>query len=145
MPIRHLPKLLLAALAMPACFMAARACDFCGPVNLTLSEEITSAEVAIIATMTKAPEKAKDGKNELTKAVFQVDYVLKGGQTLKQDDSGALLPVEAYYFGDAKAKTQFMLLGLDPPKVKWGSPLVLSAKAVEYIRKLPKLPESGAE
>src|SRR5947207_5496478 len=92
---------------------SALACDFCGPVNLTLSEEINSAEVAIIATMTKAPEKAKDGKSELTKAVFQVDYVLKGGQTLKQDEAGALLPVEAYYFGDAKVKTQFMLLGLD--------------------------------
>ena len=95
--------------------------------------------------MTKAPEKAKDGKNELTKAVYQVDHVLKGGQTLKQDESGGLLPVEAYYFGDAKVKSQFMLLGLDPPKVKWGSPLVLSAKAVEYVRKLPKLPAEGPE
>jgi hypothetical protein len=124
---------------------AALACDFCGPVNLTISEEINSAEVAIIATMTKAPEKAKDGKSELTKAVFQIDHVLKGGQNLKQDESGGVVPVEAYYFGDAKVKTQFLLLGIDPPKVKWGSPLSISSKAVEYIRKLPKLPAEGPE
>jgi hypothetical protein len=124
---------------------AALACDFCGPVNLTISEELSSAEVAIIATMTKAPEKSKDGKSELTKAVFQVDHVLKGGQNLKLDEAGAPLLVEAYYFGDAKVKTQFLLMGLDPPKIKWGSPLALSAKAVDYVRKLPKLPADGAE
>ncbi len=121
------------------------ACDFCGPVNLTISEELTSAEVAIIVTMTKAPEKSKDGKSELTKAVFQVDHVLKGGQSLKLDENGAPLPVEAYYFGDAKVKTQFLLMGLDPPKIKWGSPLAITTKAVEYVRRLPKLPAEGPD
>ncbi len=77
--------------------------------------------------------------------MFHVDHVLKGGQNLKLDESGGLLPIEAYYFGDAKVKTQFLLMGLDPPKVKWGSPLSLSARAVEYVRKLPKLPPDGPQ
>src|SRR5438045_9798971 len=109
-------------LAGAAAFLSAigswsMACDFCPGVNLTISEEINSAEVAIIVTMTKAPEKAKDGKSELTKAVFQVDYVLKGGQTLKQDESGGLLPVEAYYLGVAKVKSKFILLVHSPQTV----------------------------
>jgi hypothetical protein len=133
------------ALSATAASVTALACDFCKVENLTLSEELNAAEVAVIATMTTAPEKSKDGKSELSKAVFRIDHVFKGGQSLKLDADGGLLPIEAYYFGDAKAKTQFLLLGLDPPKVKWGSPLALSAKAVDYVRKLPKLPADGPE
>jgi hypothetical protein len=123
----------------------AEACDFCGPVNLTLSEELSNSEVAAIVTMVKAPEKATDGQSELTKAVFRIDSVLKGGKQLAKDAEGKFAPVQALYFGGEKAGAQFLLLGIDPPKVKWGGPIPLSKRAVEYVSKLPKLPPEGAD
>jgi hypothetical protein len=121
------------------------ACDFCGPVNLTLSEEIGNCDVALIGTMIKAPEKAQDDKSELTRAVFRVDHVLKGADHLAKDKDSKTAPVHILYFGDKPAGTQFLLLGTNPPKISWGGPLPLTKESVEYVLKLPKLPTEGAD
>jgi hypothetical protein len=120
------------------------ACDFCGPVNLTLSEEIGNSDVALIATMVKLPEKAKDDKSELTRAVFHVEQVLKGGEHLAKDKAGKLELVHALYFGDKPKGTPFLLLGVNPPKLSWSGPPLTEA-AVPYVAKLPKLPSEGAD
>jgi hypothetical protein len=120
-------------------------CDFCTGSSATISDEISGADVAVIATMIRAPEKAKDAKSGPSKAVFQIDYVLKGGQHPSRAEDGTLLPVELHYFGNAQVKTPFLLLGVGSPKLNWGSPFVLSTRAVEYVRKLSQSPGEGPE
>jgi hypothetical protein len=49
------------------------------------------------------------------------------------------------YFGEADKKQVFLISGLGAETPDWTTPLPLSEAAVEYVRKLPTLPASGAD
>jgi hypothetical protein len=61
--------------------------------------------------------------------------VLKGDQWVKPGQT-----VEALYFGQGKKGETFLVMGTDPPNLMWSTPLLLSARAVEYVKALPDLP-----
>ena len=117
------------------------ACPFCSAVSQTFTEEIGAMDVVVIADLLKPPLAAKSGNsNEVPKAVFRVNQIVKGEGLVE-----AAQTIETIYFGDAEKGKSFLIMGVDPPKVMWSTPLLLSARGKEYVPKLLALPAKGAE
>lgn len=118
----------------------AAACPFCAAVSKTFSEEIESMDAVVIAKLTQPPPpQTEDLQDEVPRAKFQITKIVKGGDHVQSK------VIEAIYFGQAKAGAKFLLMGVDPPKMMWSSPLPLTAKAESYIQILGKLPKVGVE
>lgn len=118
------------------------ACPFCSAVSQTFTEEIGSMDAVVIAQLVKLPPPAKPAATrtdrEVPKAEFQVIQVIKGQPFVKQQQQ-----IETIYFGDGSKGKPFLLTAVDPPKLMWSTPLLLSARAREYIPKLLDLPKEG--
>ena len=148
---RFIASLLLLALAVS---QHAVACPFCTAEMQTISEELADADAAVIARLVKpalptdpkpdgmAPYGAIDP--ETGNAEFEILKILKGEDELVGADV-----IEAIYFGTVDFKKQFLIRGIgdsiDATPMAWAIPLALSPLAVEYVQKLPTLPESGAD
>jgi hypothetical protein len=108
----------------------------------SLSEEISAADVAVLATVTVPPDPA-DFK--YCKATFRVDRVLKGKKHLPTDKDGNPLPVQTTYEGGGKKGAQFLLTGSGSPEIKWEYSGELSPRGVDYVLKLDGLPTKGPD
>lgn len=64
----------------------------------------------------------------------------KGEAAVKLGDK-----IETIYFGDGKVGSHFLIMGIDPPRISWSSPLILTSRAKEYLVKLPTIPKEGNE
>lgn len=124
----------------------ATACPFCSAVSMTLSEEMKTASVAVLAKMVSKPElpaeddAAAQSSLDATPLKFEIIEHLKGGELLAE-----MKEFEVIYFGQGEAGSTFLVMGADPPAIVWGTPLLLSEASVEYVRQLPKLAETGPE
>jgi hypothetical protein len=133
------------AAALPA--PVASACPFCNAAMQTLSQELDSASVALIAVLEKPmPMGGLDdpATAETAAATFRVVQVLRGGEFLK----GAKT-IEVVYFGEEAPDKEFFITGLagvtGPDTLDWTNPIPLSLIAADYIRKLPTVPAEGAD
>lgn len=118
---------------------AVRACPFCNAQTKTLSEELDSADAAVIAKMLKGPSKQAIAAGDADAAsAFEVVQVLKGPQALPKK-------FEVLYFGQQPAGAQFLVSGAGSKKVEWAAPNALSPRAVKYVSQLLKLPKNGAD
>ena len=131
------------AVAMATCWAGsatlAIACPFCTAQSLTLSEEINANEVAVLARLDELP--SGDVADPVgAKAKFQIVEVLKGDAHVRPGQQ-----IEVLYFGQDETGTMCYLIGNDVPNINWSTPIALSQRAVDYIRRLPKLPESGPD
>ena len=115
----------------------AAACPFCDPVVQTLSEEIQTMEAVVLVRLVELP-KFSDDDEELAKAKFQITKIIKGKELI-----GKTKTIETIYFGEPKPKQQFLVMGVDPPKLMWSTPLAVTDGAIAYMSKLPTLPEAG--
>ena len=114
------------------------ACPFCSAQSQTLSEEIASMDTVVVAKLVEAPN--PDAKDEdLGRAMFEVTDILVGVPSVKKGDR-----LETIYFGSAKPGANFLVMGVDPPKIAWSTPLQLSDRAKQYVKKLIDLPDAGA-
>jgi hypothetical protein len=133
---------LTAALLLGVAVLAARlaeACPFCAAVSLTFCEEITGADVAVIAKLL-APAAATTNPAEVGKAKFEVVDCLKGDK-----EFAAGKKFEAIYFGDSPIGTLMLITGVDPANLSWQMPIPITPKVREYLGKALKLPKEGAE
>ncbi len=133
------------------------ACPFCSAVALTFTEEINNNDVAVIARLIDPPMPPEPGSTKLYRARFECWYALKGANLLDptglaqgEEKQGVFHfsrrpVVKVLYFGDKPKGTMFLLFGSEPPKINWATPIPLSKKAVDYLLRLPSLPESGAK
>jgi hypothetical protein len=143
---RRLAMVLIALAAAGGGLWASRgwACPFCAAVSLTFNEEITNSQVAVIATLTKAPDKpaagAAGGSLDVPKAKFDIVQVLKGKEAL-----GNAASIDVVYFGDNKPGTKFLIMGIDPPNVNWGTPIAITDRGQEYVVKGLELPKEGPD
>jgi hypothetical protein len=124
-----------------------QACPFCNAAMQTLSQELESASVALIAVLEKPmPLTGLDdpATAESAAATFRVVQVLRGGEFLK----GAKT-IEVVYFGEEAPDKEFFITGLagvtGPDTLDWTNPIPLSLIAADYIRKLPTVPVEGAD
>lgn len=114
----------------------AEACPFCTAVAQTFTEEIATSDVAIVARLLKAPvaPDAVDNQTELPKATFEVIDILRGEEHMSK-----VVEVETIYFGKAKVGTMFMVIGVDPPTLRWSTPLQLTRAGRQYLKNVMKL------
>ena len=134
---------LLALLGLALIGAAAEACPFCSAVSLTFTEEINSSDVAVIAKLIKAPEQPKGqglGATDAGTAEFEILDVLKGAEPLR----GKRI-FETLYFGDSPVGSTFLVMGTEPPAIKWNSPIVISERGRSYIRHALQLPKEGGD
>lgn len=120
----------------------AAACPFCSATALTFTEEMTSMDVVVIGRLVEAAPPASAGAAgaELPKARFEVVRILKGEGLVKPKQS-----IETLYFGDGTKGKAFLIMGIDPPKVMWSTPLPLSDRAQDYLAEIVKLPKEGVK
>jgi hypothetical protein len=64
---------------------------------------------------------------------------IKGANLVKDKKT-----IETIYLGEAKKGKTFLIMGVDPPNVKFSTPLPLSERGHKYIAQLSKLPKDGA-
>jgi hypothetical protein len=120
----------------------ALACPFCSTVSQTFTEEIRSMDVVVIAELVALPpiKKGNASRQEVPKAKFKVRQVIKGEALAKVDQV-----VDTVFFGEAKPGATFLVMGVDPPKISWSTPLPLSERACKYVPSLLDLPQEGLE
>lgn len=120
------------------------ACPFCSAVSQTFTEEIKSMDAVVIGELVKLPKKAEGddatANRETPKATFQVVQVVKGGKHLLDTTT-----IETIYFGDGQLGKPFLIMGVDPPKIMWSTPLQLTDRARTYIPELLALPDDGVK
>lgn len=143
-----LSVLFLAALLVGAVVSSvpavAAACPFCNPVALTLSEEMATRDVAVIAELLADPPVIPDDiEAEVPKARFAVRHVVKGEDFVSAGDSPTRFA--AYYYGKGKKGDMFLLMSVEGDNQEWNSPIPLSQRCVDYVRELPNLPETGGD
>ena len=141
------PVLLGATLAAGMLLLAvspARACPFCGSVQSTLAQDITGADVAVIARLVALPPptESKDGELNVAPPIakFAVLEVLKGAAAL-----GSAKLVESPFFDDKPLGGEYLILGAQPPAIVWAPPYSLTPRSHKYISQIVKLPPSGPD
>lgn len=127
---------------------AIRACPFCSAVQLTLAQEMKTADAVVVAELTELPSKpggadaAFQGglSDPLVKSKFKILGVIKGPDLLKKAKQ-----IETVYFGELPVGTQFLITAVDPKNLAWSQPIPLTKHSREYVDALLKLPETGPE
>jgi hypothetical protein len=130
----------LAAVAI-APLAITRACPFCSAVSMTLGEELKSSDAAVIATLVDRPPSvdAAAGGNP-AKSKFKITKVLKGEKLLADKPT-----IEMLYFGTQDPGATFLIFGVDPKELAWGTPNALTDEGTKYIEKVAELTEDPAE
>lgn len=98
-------------------------------------------DVVVLARLTELPPKRVEGDdNAVPRAKFEITRLLKGESIAKPKEI-----IETLYFGDAKPGKMFLVMGIDPPKVMWSTPLPLTERAQDYLAQVITLPKDGAK
>jgi hypothetical protein len=106
-----------------------------------LSEETAAADAVVLAKLIReAPTNSDPDNPTIGPATFAVVDVLRGKEIM-----GDAKEIEAVYFGEPDKERVFLISGLGAETLDWTTPLALSEAGVEYVRKLPSLPASGAD
>ncbi|REJ92713.1 MAG: hypothetical protein DWQ35_11780 [Planctomycetota bacterium] len=122
----------------------AAACPFCPTmVSQTLTQQIDTSDVAVLAELIDVPPKLDDSAEaplfdeaiEASKAVFRVVKVYRGEEAL-----GETREFKALYLSDRQPGEKFLILGRKMPEIEWGPPIWLGLAAQEYLEKLMALP-----
>jgi len=136
--------LLVTSLVLAGGLSAARACPFCTATSLTFTEEMYASDVAVLAKLVEKPENqdplASAFGVEQTTAKFEVVDALRGAKVL-----GDRKVIETTYFGQADVGSMFLLMAVDPPKLSWSTPILVSKRAQKYLASLLKLPKEGPQ
>jgi hypothetical protein len=128
----------------------ALACPFCSAVSLTFAQEIAQSQAAAIVRLVEPPPAgalSPRAEGPLPKGKFAVVEVLKGGDLIADAGHGGAdgTPIETILLEEKPVGTLFLLMGIEPPKLVWSSPIPVSERAVQYLRKLSTLPEKGSD
>jgi hypothetical protein len=118
----------------------ATACPFCSASSQTFSEELGTMDVAVIAKLVKVPEQSNKAGDEIQKATFEIDQVIKGEGLAKSKEK-----FETLYFGDGTVGKSFLVMGISPPATMWSTPLPLTDRGIKYLTDITKLPKDGSE
>ena len=142
----------LAMVSLPALW----ACPFCSAVSVTMGEELKGATAGVVVKLKKlpqpqpAPDPTKPPVLSDSLAKFEIVQVLKGGDIEIETPTGLkkladVREIDVTYFGQDEIGRAFLIMGIDAPKIAWNTPIGLTELAVEYVSKLPGLPENGPD
>lgn len=120
----------------------AAACPFCSASQMTLSEDLRANDVAVICKLVNRPPKQDaDAPPEASECTFEIVQTLKGADIIARQADPKHIKI--LYFGEKPIGSTFLAFGIDPANLAWGTPTLLSERAVKYVTALPTLPESG--
>ena len=125
------------------------ACPFCAAVSLTFAQEINQSEVTVIARLVEPPPPSSLGPNAdgpLPQAKFEVLEILKGEDLLLSSGflDGKKL-IDAIMLEATTPGGLYLVMGIKSPDFIWSNPIAINERAVEYLKKLDRLPESGPD
>ena len=128
----------------------APACPFCSAVSLTFAQEIAQSQAAVIARLVEPPPAAAlspRAEGPLPKGKFAVVEVLKGADLVAEAGHVGAdgIPIETILLEEKPVGTLFLLMGIEPAQLIWSSPIPVSERAVDYLRKLPVIPDKGPD
>ena len=128
----------------------AQACPFCSAVSLTFAQEIAQSQAAAIVRLVEPPPAgalSPRAEGPLPKGKFVVVEAIKGGDLIAEAGHAGAdgTPIETILLEEKPVGTLFLLMGIEPPKLVWSSPIPVSERAVQYLRKLSALPEKGPD
>jgi hypothetical protein len=132
--------LLALSLVLALAPVAVRACPFCSAVSMTLGEELKSSDAVVLATLINRPASSDPAGGAPVKSKFKIVKVLKGDKLLKGKQQ-----IELLYFGTQEPGATFLLFGVDPKELAWGTPTALSQQGVKYLEKVAQLGDAPAE
>lgn len=123
----------------------AAACPFCTAQALTLSEEIGTSAVSVVATLTKVPannQQPVDPNESLAPCEFSIDRVIKGADVLGNEKV-----VKTLYLGQAPKGSKFLITAIpsEQSKIIWAAPIALPERGLDYLGKVLALPKEGPE
>ena len=133
-------RVLLIAFALVATAAPAVACPFCSAVSLTFSEEIAKSDVVVLAQL--APEKVASDDEAVREGLrdFSIVAVVKGEDRLKGVET-----LQSVYFGEEESSATYLVMGIEPPLISWGAPILLTEAGVEYVQALPDLADKPVD
>jgi hypothetical protein len=106
------------------------ACPFCAAPSLTLSEQLTQADAAVLVQWVDATAPTEKSPGSTQYVVVQVAHA--GKEKLKKDDK---IVVPRYRAG--KKGDLFLLFGTKDSEIDWGSPLEVTEATYQYIVQAP--------
>jgi hypothetical protein len=126
------------------------ACPFCSAVSLTFTQEIAQSQAAAIVRLVEPPPAgalSPRAEGPLPKGKFAVVETIKGADLIAEAGHAGAdgASIETILLESKPVGTLFLLMGIEPPKLVWSSPIPVSDRAVEYLRKLSTLPEKGPD
>jgi len=116
------------------------ACPFCSAVAMTFSDQLNSNDIAVVAKLVEIPPPSDDPNADFPKAKFEIEQVLKGKKFVSEAMSFKTQLVGNYPIGQ-----KFLVMGVDPPKVSWTTPMKASDRVFKYLSDIQMLPEKGPE
>lgn len=125
--------------ALLAISQISTACPFCSAVSMTLAEEMKTSDAAVIAKLVSKPT-APDEAGTPTKSKFEIVRVLKGATALAGKKQ-----IEMLYFGQQEPGTQFLIFGIDPKELMWGTPTPVTDRGIKYLDKVVALPSAPVD
>lgn len=127
-------------LGLSVCTVAiVEACPFCSAVGLTFTDQMAAKDVVVSARLLEIPEPDEDAE-ELPRAKFEIEQVFRGKHLVKEGMKFEALLVGRYPKGE-----KFFVMGVDPPKINWTTPMKASPRVLKYLAALEGLPEGGAD
>ncbi|WP_339728525.1 hypothetical protein [uncultured Gimesia sp.] len=113
-----------------------RACPFCPGPSKPLTEQLSQADVAVLAKWVKA----KTGTLEQSgNTVFEITEIVHQSEKGRLK-AGTQVIINRHYPG--KAGTPFLLLGTQRTRVVWGDPIEVTQASFRYITQAPDLEET---
>ena len=115
-------------------------CPFCSAVALTFSEQLDSNDVVVVAKLLEIPAPLNDPDADFPKAKFEIVRVVKGDKFV-----GTGMKFRTQLVGNYPEGQKFLVMGVDPPKLAWTTPMKASETVFRYLGDIQELPEKGAD
>jgi len=115
-------------------------CPFCAAPSLTLAEQLSQADAAVLVIWADAKKAREvDGKRLPSQTTYEIRQVIRNARGAVKKGQRVRLS----RFRSGKKGDMFLLLGSKATRVEWGSPLPVSETSYQYIVQAPS-PEAPA-
>ena len=115
-------------------------CPFCSAIALTFAQQLDNSDIVVVAKLIKVPSSLPLPSGEFPKAEFEIQSILKGKKFV-----GDGMKFKTQLVGLYPEGQKFLVMGVDPPKVAWTTPMKASDRVFKYLDEIQKLPEKGPE
>ncbi len=106
------------------------ACPFCGAASLTLAEQLSTADGAVLVQWASGEKEV--GEEMPGSTTYEIVRVLKGPETLKKGEKIQMPRYRGGEVGDL-----FLLLGTKGETIEWGSPMEVTETSFNYVALAP--------